>query len=412
MGCGACIGACENGNIRLIDIPDQGLRPVVDPAKCLRCGKCIEVCPGIEVSHQPFNNETITELRSGWGPVLEVWEGYAADPEIRFKGSSGGVTTALALFCLEKGYTERVLHIAVNPRIPWQNAPVLSRSRADLLKTTGSRYSPAAPCERLDWIAESSSPCVFIGKPCDVAALHKSQAFRPSLKRNLALTISCFCAGTPTTNGTLHLLKALNVEPEKLAELRYRGCGWPGRTSARLKGESNKIRQMSYEESWGGILSNYGQLRCRLCPDTTGEFADIACGDPWHKNIEPEDPGQSLVLVRTERARELFHQAFEEGYIAVKRAEPWALPKSQRPLLNRRRYLFGRLLTMRLTGIPIPRYKGFSLFRNWLTLPTIEKLRSLAGTLKRITSRGWTRPLKQDLPETASNNSVITIKTP
>jgi hypothetical protein len=38
-----------------------------------------------------------------------------------------------------------------------------------------------------------------------------------------------------------------------------------------------------------------------LCPDSTGEFADISCGDPWYKKPESDEPGMSLVLVRTER---------------------------------------------------------------------------------------------------------------
>ena len=36
------------------------------------------------------------------GYALEIWEGYAADPEIRRLGSSGGLLSALALYCLEK----------------------------------------------------------------------------------------------------------------------------------------------------------------------------------------------------------------------------------------------------------------------------------------------------------------------
>ena len=54
----------------------------------------------------------------------------------------------------------------------------------------------------------------------------------------------------------------------------------------------------------------------------------------------------------------------------------------------------GRLLMMRMMGVPIPRYVGFYLLRSWLRLSSIEKLRSLAGTLKRIILRGWMRPLK------------------
>jgi len=391
-GCGACVPACPQHAISLVNIPDQGIRPMIDKSKCEQCGECVNVCPGIELSHQSFNSQTIPGLRQAWGPVLEVWEGYATDSEIRYKGSSGGAATALALFCLEKENFSGVLHIGASPKTPLINVPVFSRNRADLLACTGSRYAPAAPCEKLRWIEESDSPCVFIGKPCDVVALRKSQAVNPMLDNKVALAISIFCAGTPTTKGTYDLLEALGVRPDQVKCLRYRGCGWPGITTADIKGGNGQEYQMSYEESWGGILSKYAQLRCRICPDSTGEFADISCGDPWYLEIEPDEPGQSLVLVRTERGQRMLRRAMEAGYVKLERAKPEVLAASQKALLNKRRNLWGRLLAMRITLIPVPHFEGFLLFSNWRDLSVSEKTRSIAGTLKRIVQRRWTKP--------------------
>jgi coenzyme F420 hydrogenase subunit beta len=394
MGCGVCAAACPEHNIQLIDVADQGLRPIVNLAKCRKCCECLKVCPGIEISHQPFNSQTIPELRKAWGPVLEVWEGYATDHKIRYKGSSGGVTTAVALFCLDKEQISGVLHIGTKPENPLQNVPVFSKTREELLACTGSRYSPAAPCEKLHWLEESKSSCVFIGKPCDVVALRKSQAVNQALDSKVCLALSIFCAGTPTTNGTYKLLDMLGVRPEEVEQLRYRGYGWPGATEVKIKGDSGQVRRMIYEESWGNILSNYGQLRCRLCPDSTGEFADISCGDPWHREIKPDEQGRSLVAVRTERGRRILHSAMDAGYVELEKVTLEVLPASQKALLNRRQNLFGRLLAMRILRIPIPVYAGFFLFRNWLRLSTIEKIRSFGGTLKRIVMRRLIRPLR------------------
>jgi coenzyme F420 hydrogenase subunit beta len=393
MGCGACVARCEARALTLVDIPGIGLRPIVDLSKCRQCGECVSVCPGIEVSHKIFSSQVIPELARAWGPVLDVWEGSAADADIRYRGSSGGAATALALFCLEKRGASGVLHIGTKPKAPLSNIPVLSRVKEDLLTYTGSRYAPAAPCEKLDWVENAPGPVVFIGKPCDVVALRKSQASSDTLRKNIHAAISIFCAGTPTTAGTYKILDELDVKAEDVEDFRYRGCGWPGLTTVKVK-NSTRTRQMTYEQSWGTILCNYIQFRCRLCPDSTGEFADISCGDPWYRTVEDDEPGRSLVLARTEKGRQIIHEAIEAGYVELVRVEPGTVPDSQKALLNRRRHLWGRLLTMKLLLVPVPSYDGFDLLRNWLKLPAWEKIRSLAGTMKRIASRGWTKPEK------------------
>jgi coenzyme F420 hydrogenase subunit beta len=374
--------------------------------RCRRCGKCVEVCPGIEISHQVFDDQVIPELCQEWGPVLEIWEGYAADPEIRYAGSSGGVATALSLFCLEKENMSAVLHIGTRSGVPLENTAVFSKGKSELLARTGSRYSPAAPCEKLNCIAELYRSCVFIGKPCDIVGLRKSQVVNPILNERVSLAISIFCAGTPPTKGTLDILRVLGVSPEEVAEIRYRGEGWPGMTTVKVNRGNNSTRQISYEDSWGNILSKYRQFRCVLCPDSTGEFADISCGDPWYRAIKPGEIGRSLILVRTEKGRDVLQRARAEAYVKLERVEPSVLPCSQEALLQRRRCLWGRLLAMRMTRVPVPSYKGFFLWRNWLRLPMRDKLRSFGGTLKRIALRGWTSPLRPIIKDNRLQNAI------
>ncbi len=401
MGCGACVSACTANAVSVHDIPDRGIRPLVDKSKCTTCGDCVNVCPGIGLSQLPLDDQMIPELRQGWGTVLQVWEGYATDPEIRYKGSSGGVATALALFCLEQENFAGVLHTGTKPHEPLRNVPVFSKTKADLVKCIGSKYSPATPCEKFDWIEQAESNCVFIGKSCDVAALRKSQAINPKLNERVALAVSIFCAGTPTTKGMLALLDALDVEPEQVEEMRYRGCGWPGKTTIRIKGDGDK-REMTYEKSWGDILSRYVQLRCRLCPDGTGEFADISCGDPWYREIDLGEAGRSLVLVRTRRGREILHKAMEAGYVELERADTAVVAASQQWLLKKRQMLFGRLLGMRMMFIPTPRFEGFSLFANWRQLSWSDKIGSILGTIRRIITRGWLIPIKSQMRSVAT----------
>jgi coenzyme F420 hydrogenase subunit beta len=149
---------------------------------------------------------------------------------------------------------------------------------------------------------------------------------------------------------------------------------------------------MSYEDAWGTILCKCTPFRCRLCPDSTGELADLSCGDPWYRTIEPNDPGRSLVLVRTPAGRKALHDAMRAGYLQIAQVDPASLPRSQQSLLERRRHLWGRLLALRLLGAPTPRFRGFALFANWRSLSVADKMRSVLGTIRRARRRGWSKP--------------------
>jgi len=397
LGCGACAYICPEKKIVLRDFVAEGIRPVVQGNGCEGCRKCLEVCPGYENDRREANGRAgvMKDLTEMWGPILEIWEGHAADAEIRHAGSSGGLITALSLYCLEKGGMHGVLHIGGDPENPVRNKTMMSRSRADLLKKTGSRYAPASACDRLDWVESAPGPCVFVGQPSEVTALAKAEELQPQLKAKIGLTISFFCAGSPATQGTLDLLKSMGVDPGQVKELRYRGNGWPGMFAVTLKGQPAPAVQRSYAASWGFVQA-YRPLSAHLCPDGTGEDADISCGDPWYRPVQEGEAGSSLVLARSERGREVLRGAMAAGYVVLEPSDGRKLYDSQKNLAGKRGAVGGRLFVFKLAGLPVTRLKGFSLFKHWRRLSLEEKLRSTLGTARRIITRKLFRPLRLD----------------
>ena len=150
--------------------------------------------------------------------------------------------------------------------------------------------------------------------------------------------------------------------------------------------------EIQKEKGWGFVQA-YRPFSTHLAPDGTGEDADIACGDPWYREIAGDDPGSSLVLVRTETGRRLLRGAMEAGYVTLTRAASWKLMISQKNLMAKRGAIGGRVAMMKLLGLPVPRLRGFSLFKNWRRLSLAEKLRSTIGTIRRIITRRYHRPL-------------------
>lgn len=386
-GCGVC-AYLEPDRYEMGNSLEFGRRPFTRDSAPPASGIAAKICPGQHLpAAQPETDLKHPELYADWGPVHSVWEGWADDAALRAAGSSGGAASALAAFALESGVATGVLHVGSNPDFPYLNQTRLSRSTDELLSATGSRYSPASPAEGLSLIENGTGQAVFVGKPCDVAAATQAARERPMLSERLEVTIALFCAGTPSTEGNLALLRSAGVEdPSAVKSLRFRGHGWPGDWVVEYEMEdgSTGTHRMSYADSWG-FLQRYRQWRCYICPDHTGEHADVAVGDPWYRDVAPDEPGRSLIVARTVRGREFVLRAAEAGYIRLVSEDATLLPRSQPNLLKTRGGLWGRLVALRLLNAAVPAFPGYSFFRTWLReLTWSEKLQSFFGTVKRI----------------------------
>lgn len=388
-GCGACAFIGRDHGVTMVDIPDVGKRPVgVEKLPEALKDQIAAVCPGSEVRAPGWESEPLGRPELLVGPTERIWEGWAADPELRWGGSSGGVVTALASYALERLGMALVVHSGMDEVRPWHNRTVISRDRADLLRHSGSRYTTSSPVEALDVIEMSDTPCVFIGKPCDVAAVQALRLQRPALHRNLGLVLSFFCAGTPPTDASLHLADELGFpDPSAIASMRYRGQGWPGEFT--VTSADGRSAQLGYEESWGRLARMPRQLRCTLCPDGLGELADVTGGDAWHRRDEGSD-GISLILARTPLGAEVVTGAIRDGYLQATPSDAARVVGAQ-PLVRRRTVVLARTTALRAAGLPAPRYPGFRLGAAARRAGPLTLVKEYIGMLRRIVGRGYLR---------------------
>lgn len=372
----------------MVDHPGVGRRPVgVGALPLFVKDQIADVCPGSRVEapgwrggHEPDENEVLV------GPATAIWEGWACDEDIRWAGSSGGVVTALATHALERQGMALVVHTGMDPGIPWQNRTVVSASRTELITNSSSRYAPSSPVEALRLIEESSEPCVFIGKPCDVAAVARLRRTRPRLDRNLGLVLSFFCAGTPASAESRKVAIGLGMpETANITSLRYRGRGWPGDFVAR--NDVGSEVSTTYDESWAQLARGHRQLRCNLCPDGLGELADVTGGDAWHRH-EQGSPGISLVLARTERGRQAVLSAVADGYLELTESDHSRVVAAQ-GLVQRRRLLGARLAALRSLALPVPQFPGFELRRAAAQTTMKTRTKEYLGMLRRALQRGF-----------------------
>ena len=388
-GCGACAYLVPD-RLEMRDVPDVGRRPLpIAGINGRVTGDAVAACPGRALTHPPGSLDD-APFRGEWGPVLALYECWATDPEVRHRGSSGGVATTLSAHAVASGRATGALQVQADPDDPIRNVTVRNTTYETITAATGSRYSPASPAERLDLVEAAEGRTVFVGKPCDVAAVARVAELRPAIAEKLDVSIAIFCAGTPSTAATEKLIRTLGSEPEDVTRVDYRGEGWPG--NFRFRTRAGETRSMTYAESWGGTLTKHRQWRCLICPDHTGEFADLSVGDPWYRELDPDEPGRSLIVVRTEKGRAAVLAALEDGMLSGDEVPLDLLPRSQPNLAETRGAVWGRVLTMGLMGLRTPRFRGLPSVRLWLRLPARIKLTSIGGTYRRARQRGLRRP--------------------
>ncbi|MBQ9348540.1 MAG: polysaccharide pyruvyl transferase family protein, partial [Oscillibacter sp.] len=82
-GCTACFNICPRSAIAMERDREGFLRPVIDEAACIRCGRCAAVCP-------------ILHKKPAAAAAPAVFAAWNRDEAVRRDSSSGGVFTALA----------------------------------------------------------------------------------------------------------------------------------------------------------------------------------------------------------------------------------------------------------------------------------------------------------------------------
>ena len=98
-----------------------------------------------------------------------------------------------------------------------------------------------------------------------------------------------------------------------------------------------------------------------------------------------DEPGKSLIVVRTQRGLDILRAAEKAGYVVLEKKDLSLLPRSQPNLLDTRGAIWGRRLALKLLNAPFPDFERFAMFRFWWkVLSPKSKLQSITGTFKRI----------------------------
>ena len=370
--------------------------------------RIIDICPGTRVDGLPerFIDKN-SNLDSVWGVWREIYFSWSGEPEVRHVSATGGVLTGLALYLLESGEVDFVLHATEPEDHPTFGERWISRTREDVMKGSGSRYGPTATLidvvEVIEKAENNGETFAFIGTPCDVSALRNLARHDARVDKYCKYMMAMVCGGFMEADGARAALSKFDVSYEEVSSLRYRGYGCPGPTTIETL-DGRKV-EMNYLDYWGDDESTWGlPPRCKVCPDGIGDATDIAASDTWVGGSPPregqeKDPGSNAVLVRTDRGVKLMNRAISAGYLA--RGDdltPDDMNRFQPHQENKKRAVWARYGALKDAGKVFPQTNGLRLKELHDANPEDENQQQYSGTRLRIEQGKFS----EDTPKSSS----------
>lgn len=387
-GCGLCAGLSpqETSPIQMAESEAGYMRPVRAGEISAELAQSVDrLCPGLNIEHAEHSG---ISRHPKWGPLLDQSYGWSTDDALRQNASSGGGLSATIDYLLKSGEVDAIIQTGVAEDQPLRNSLYVSKNADQVFACAGSRYAPSSPLQNISDLIEDGRRFAFVGKPCDVAGLRALEREDPRVSDRIRFMFAFMCAGVPSYKGTDAVLSAMGVsDSDQVESFRYRGDGWPGFATAKLaNGEKHR---MTYDESWGGILNRHLQFRCKICPEGSGEFADLAFGDGWHiatgggPSFE-EAAGRSIVMVRTPKGQALFERVLAAGAMQSEPASLEDLDQIQQFQANRKGLALTRIAAMTSFAMKPPRFKNLGLVAGAKRIGVKASLKSYLGTMRRL----------------------------
>lgn len=284
-GCMACADICPHGAVCVAVEPEHCV-PRIDPEKCTDCGLCGRVC-------QNHSNVPL-ELPRQW------LQGWAADPQIRAAGSSGGVAGALTKGFLENGGVVCSC-VFENGRFGFRIAQTPEEAQA----FTGSKYvksDPSGAYRQIKALLKAGKKVLLIALPCQVAA---ARLYVGALGEQLYCA-DLICHGSPAP-GVLE--RFLEQEHLQLSDPRFRK-----KQCYRLSDGVKPIRPEGVLDHYtlaflNGLTYTENCYSCAYAQEARP--GDLTLGDAWGVEAPAEEAarGISLVLCQNEKGQTLLNYA-------------------------------------------------------------------------------------------------------
>lgn len=356
VSCGACCFSEGQHTGEMVESKEKGIYiPTFSDGE----GDSIQICPGkgypiVELGKKLFSDAEFEDTELGrWRKAVVA---HALSNDILKNASSGGVMTAIAKYLLDEKYVDGVITTKMSYN---ENGPrpksFIATSLNELIEAQGSKYVPVPVFEALEDIDAFQGKLLFIGTPCQIAALRLLQGKNSNLKDKIPLTIGNFCGGYRDLSETDKIIDRAGFDAKKVTFLRYRGGGQPG---SMLIEDSEKRKELGYP-GYARMTGVIKYLRCRLCVDATAELADFSCGDAWLPKYIESDIPWSVIMARSDKAVKILSDMENKEYIVKENISTDDIKQSQAGnLISKKKRQASRMKLYQVLGYLLPEFDG------------------------------------------------------
>ncbi len=322
--CGACLSLCpylQSWHGRLVKLDNCDLAE----------GRCFAYCPRTRVDLEAIHQEVFGQkyLNVEIGLFKQVKMARASSPDLRKKGQTAGVVSALMEFALRHGF----IHGAVLTHRSADHLPhgrVIRRAE-EILSCAGSSYVAGPTLQALNqgpW--EETERIGVVGTPCQVIAarkMHLSSLKKSAFIDRTTLIIGLFCTWALTYEPFMSYLKT-RVNGARIQKLDITP---PPERLLKVMTEDGHTWDVPIDE-----IRPFIRKTCGICLDMTSELSDLSVGtvegiQGWNTVITRSDLGEEI-LSRAEAAGIVESQPLPEENL--KHLKEASLLKKQRALLT------------------------------------------------------------------------------
>lgn len=296
-GCGICKGICPKECISW-NKKDGLYVPQMDEQLCVHCGLCASVCPGLGHTYETAEAAAATVT----GPVLECFNAWSKDPELRHVSASGGVVSTIIRELLVSGAYDGAFcldsydyHYQLKTRL---YTPEDVTACWDASNAPKSRYLPVSHEDAIVYMkAHREARLILVGTSCAIRGLHAAIK-KLNLNRTQFLLIGLFCDKVFNYNVISYFEDTYspNAPLEALHFKNKESGGWPGDMKFFPKDGKPFYRPLADRAK---AKAYFMPERCLYCVDKLNACADISLGDNYTGKDESK-LGSNSVIIRTQ----------------------------------------------------------------------------------------------------------------